>query len=594
MISIQFAFVRALTFLLAIGLAGGAVAPACAAPLPLGYIAWDVTNPGASGEFDLINQTGFNASGDATWPVATAVVFSSLSLNVHFTNGATSVFTGSYFTLSPDGLSWDGSAIPLGSVAPTDATLTGLLSPIDVALYNGDPASLATTFSSTIAFRGGGLEDGDLAIIFVPSAPAVVAEPATMWLIAAGFLIMLGLRRTSRSVRTRCIMAAIVGFAASAPASATVKVNAWVAPASGVAGTTYVNMTATISSLPAMTIPQDVRIYFSDTCGDAPLTSVQATSVKSIIGSSVRVQFQLPGDLASRTYAASLSGSVLNQPFASDNCSLVNVIAPASEWTTLISRSWTMTAETEGYKCTSIVAPSDMYISAFRPVTPVGDLENMLTVSAATNVPLGDFDCGPGSLLARGLYMSGTGTGDLVLPPGIAIHVRAGETLLFNLHLVNDAAVPVSGFSAIQVQTVDPGIVTAEAGMQLAGTFLINIPSDGLLHTAAGACFATDELLFAVQPRMHSKGVHSLLYLRDLPPNQTTTILDADYSVDAQVIHPLATMVPTANKEIFSTCFYINTSGSTATYGESSTRENCFMGLYETPPPPQVFGCLGP
>jgi hypothetical protein len=101
----------------------------------------------------------------------------------------------------------------------------------------------------------------------------------------------------------------------------------------------------------------------------------------------------------------------------------------------------------------------------------------------------------------------------------------------------------------------------------------------GVVHTATGSCFTTDEHLFALQPRMHSKGVRSNLSLRDLLSHQTTTVLDADYSVDAQLIYPLPTMVSTANNQIFSQCSYINTSGSTATYGETSNQEECFVRL---------------
>ena len=35
-------------------------------------------------------------------------------------------------------------------------------------------------------------------------------------------------------------------------------------------------------------------------------------------------------------------------------------------WTKLVSRSWSLTPNTEGYRCRRVQVPSDMWISAFR------------------------------------------------------------------------------------------------------------------------------------------------------------------------------------------------------------------------------------
>ena len=52
-------------------------AVAFAVTVPIGYVAWDVTIPGTTGEFDIVNETGPNSSGDATWPVTTSLHLSS-------------------------------------------------------------------------------------------------------------------------------------------------------------------------------------------------------------------------------------------------------------------------------------------------------------------------------------------------------------------------------------------------------------------------------------------------------------------------------------------------------------------------------------
>jgi hypothetical protein len=70
--------------------------------VPIGYVSWDVTSPGASGEFDIFNGTGPNSSGDTTFPVSTPVNLSSLSLTIDFSNGSSVTEPSSYFTLAPE------------------------------------------------------------------------------------------------------------------------------------------------------------------------------------------------------------------------------------------------------------------------------------------------------------------------------------------------------------------------------------------------------------------------------------------------------------------------------------------------------------
>ncbi|MGH9663852.1 MAG: hypothetical protein ACRD9L_05475, partial [Bryobacteraceae bacterium] len=109
---------------------------ASADTLPAGFVSWDVNFPGNAGQFDIINQTGPNSSvlPDTTFPISTTVSLSSLSLLVDFSNGTSHTFGSSYFVLSADGISFDGSPIPIGGTnpTPTDATLTGTFSPLSI------------------------------------------------------------------------------------------------------------------------------------------------------------------------------------------------------------------------------------------------------------------------------------------------------------------------------------------------------------------------------------------------------------------------------------------------------------------------------
>ena len=81
--------------------------------------------------------------------------------------GASSVVyaPGTYFTLGPDGESYDGTAIPIGGTNPTpiDATLTGTFDPTTVSAGSG-PITILPTFSVSLS-DSPNLMDGDFVVI---------------------------------------------------------------------------------------------------------------------------------------------------------------------------------------------------------------------------------------------------------------------------------------------------------------------------------------------------------------------------------------------------------------------------------------------
>ena len=187
--------------------------------IPVGYVSWDVAFPGNAGEFDIINQTGPNSSvfPNTTFPITTTLSLSSLLLVVHFDDGATTVDGSSYFTLSGDGESFNGTAIPIGGTnpLPTSATLTGDFSPTTVTVNPDRTVTILPTFSTTLV-DSPNLVDGDLGIIYATTATSAVPEPGLRILltialgslmIARGGQAMRKQKRDSKSREERCVRA---------------------------------------------------------------------------------------------------------------------------------------------------------------------------------------------------------------------------------------------------------------------------------------------------------------------------------------------------------------------------------------------------
>ena len=261
-------------------------------------------------------------------------------------------------------------------------------------------------------------------------------------------------------------------------------------------------------------------------------------------------------------------------------------------WTTLISRTWSLAPGTlDRYECRRIQVPTEMWINGFRSLSPLGTHHEVLTISNSTTT--GDYDCSAVQVTTEPqmLYAAGLNTDDLVFPAGDAVHLQAGQYINLNLHLFNVSDNPISGESGVLVQTIDASQVQHEIDMTFSGTFNINVPSNGQPTTAHGGCTASQDYhVFALWPHMHQIATHQKFTVTDA--GTATNLLDADYTFSEQRNYPMAETVIHKNDTITTTCTYVNTTGQTIIFGDSSTEEMCFTGIYKYPAGGGLFSCV--
>lgn len=256
---------------------------------------------------------------------------------------------------------------------------------------------------------------------------------------------------------------------------------------------------------------------------------------------------------------------------------------PADVWNAIIARTWSMQGETEGYKCFVLHLTSDEYFTGFRLVAPsLVQNEVMITLSD-TPVTEGSFDCNLGSVGAHLIYAASGPTAPIEFPSGFGVHASAGQYLWLNIHLNNLADTTVMDSTIVEARIDSAADVTTPIDMMMAGTFLINIPNDGQVHTATGACYVSaDNHLLAFLPLMRSAAKHQKVTIQVDTTTQTVFDQDFDLQHDNYTL-PASPIAISVSNRLYTVCSYQNTGGGTLTYGESSHNESCFAAIYRYP-----------
>lgn len=100
--------------------------------------------------------------------------------------------------------------------------------------------------------------------------------------------------------------------------------------------------------------------------------------------------------------------------------------------------------------------------------------------------------------------------------------------------------------------------------------------------TIRGTCTVKSPYkLFALFPHMHQLGTHMKT---TVTAGGTTHVLnDAPYDFEHQAVLSFEPLQVNPGDTITSECTWMNTTGQTVTYGESSTTEMCYSILYRFP-----------
>lgn len=249
------------------------------------------------------------------------------------------------------------------------------------------------------------------------------------------------------------------------------------------------------------------------------------------------------------------------------------------DFASLISGDWEVPAGEEVYKCVRLTLEEDAYITGFRSIGPLGTHHTVLTSGSPTG-PDGISDCSAGTNHTQMVFGSGVGDIEYHFPEGVGVKIAAGQQLLLNLHLFNLSDQPITGTSGTDAVFVSAADVDIEAESVLMGKVQLDIEPG--VSTEVGQCtMERDVTLLTVAPHMHQLGTHMMV--EAVRGGQTEVLLDEPYDFFDQKLYLTGGTAMSEGDRIRVSCTYDNTTGSTVNFGDSSTEEMCFAGMYRYP-----------
>jgi len=163
------------------------------------------------------------------------------------------------------------------------------------------------------------------------------------------------------------------------------------------------------------------------------------------------------------------------------------------------------------------------------------------------------------------------------------IHGFQTENPLGEHHAVITTADAPGGLNNTQVGEHDCDVSTLDLQMLFAsgvGTDKLTLPDGVALPIKKGQFI-----------HLHQHATYQKMMLTRA--GTTTMIHDAAFDFREQVNYPLSpTLSLKTGDNLRTECTYTNTGSTTLTWGDSSTAEMCFTGLYVYPAAGSVFGCV--
>ena len=183
-------------------------------------------------------------------------------------------------------------------------------------------------------------------------------------------------------------------------------------------------------------------------------------------------------------------------------------------------------------------------------------------------------------------------------PEGVAMHIGAGDVLLFQMHYIDvDLAGPFDAEATVNLYYAEPGTVEHEAGVLFfyAPDFTlaegVGVPSS----TSLGCPIPRDVQLLDAGSHMHRRGVGFAAYHVGVAGSEGTLLFQTDDWVDPDPAMYRPPVLLRSGDHVDFTCDFVNDRDFPVTEGSSAEfNEMCiFMGTYYPKLDPFSEFCLG-
>ncbi|MCA1664602.1 MAG: hypothetical protein LC659_10095 [Myxococcales bacterium] len=234
--------------------------------------------------------------------------------------------------------------------------------------------------------------------------------------------------------------------------------------------------------------------------------------------------------------------------------------------------------EEKRYYCFTTRIPSDHDVFVTEITPTYGRATHHLGVYyTLSDEPDGVFDCP--ELVKQTwipLYGGGIESGTLAAPPGAAFHLKAGQQILVQLHLLNATPSTVTDKATITLKTTIDTTATP-AGMFGMSNTQITLPAQAQGDVTMSCQVGEDMSVFAVFGHMHQLGTRI-----ELSRANGSLLFGESWSFDDQPTIP-QTFQLAKGDQLTLHCQYQNSTDATVSYGESTNQEMCAFVLYYTP-----------